>query len=120
MIKEIYTRSENDPYYDPTILEHNSDIESILSQIRMILGTTNGQVLGDFNFGTGIRDLVFTPRFNKQYIENKINEQINRYIGLTNYNISVSVSFYKQPNGEDAGLIDIYLNKVKLQGFIID
>ena len=121
MIKEIYTRSTNDPYYDENILEYNNTVESILSQIRMILGTEPGNVLGDYGFGVNIRDLVFKPRFNKGYIEDMINNQISKYIGHdTGYKISVSISFFKQPDGTDGGLIDIYLNKVKVQGFLID
>lgn len=120
MIKEIYTRNETDPYYNPVVLEHNSDIESILSQIRLILGTRGGQVLGDYNFGVGIEDLIFTTNFNKDRIQNIIQQQIRDYIKeFPNYNITVDVKFYKQPNGLDAGLIDIYINQTKIQGFMI-
>ena len=120
MIKEIYTRSENDPYYNPNIIEHNSDIEAILSHIRLILGTRQGQVLGDYAFGTGIEDLIFTTKFNKDKIQNIIQEQINDYIKqFPNYNINVDVSFFKQNNGLDGGLIDIYINQEKIQGFLI-
>ena len=121
MIKEIYTRSTNDPYYDSNILEHNSNIEMILSKIRLILGTSKGNVLGDYAFGTNIDELVFKTRFNKEQIESKINTQIDKYIGRNvGYDINVSVSFFKQNDGTDGGLIDIYLNKVKVQGFLID
>ena len=120
MIKEIYTRSASDPYYDPNILEHNSDIESILSQIRLILGTRQGQVLGDYAFGTGIEDLIFTTKFNKDRIQSIIKTQINDYIKeFPNYNINVDVSFFKQGNGLDGVLIDIYINQVKIQGFLV-
>lgn len=120
MIHEIYTRNENDPYYDSTILEHNSDIESILSQIRLILGTSRGQVLGDYNFGVGIEDLVFTTKLNKNRLQQEIQQHINDYIkDFPNYNITPSVSFFKLPNGTDGALIDIYINKIKVQGFVI-
>jgi hypothetical protein len=54
MIKEIYLRNYNDPHYT-NVLEHSSDTESIIQQVKMILGTENGQVLGDFNFGTNLK-----------------------------------------------------------------
>ena len=121
MIYEIYTRNEQDPYYDPEILEHNNDIESILSQIRIILGTSKGQVLGDYNFGVGIEDLVFTTKVNKTKIEELITQHINDYIKeFPNYVIVPSVSFFKLPNGTDGGLIDIFINKTKVQGFLIN
>lgn len=120
MIREIYTRNMADPYYDPTIIDHNNDIESILSQIRLILGTRGGQVLGDYNFGCGIEDLIFTTNFNKDKIQNLIQSQIRDYIkDFPNYNITVNVSFFKQNDGLDGGLIDIYINKTKMQGFLI-
>lgn len=119
MIKEIYTRNESDKYYSD-IVEHNSDIESILSQIKIILSTRKGQVLGNYNFGCGIEDLIFTTKFNKDRIRSIITEQINENIKeFNNYSIDVDVSFFKQPNGLDAGVIDIYINKTKIQGFLV-
>ena len=119
MIKEIYTRSQNDNLY-VDILEHNNDIESILSQIRLILGTRRGEVLGNYNFGCGIEDLVFSTKFNNDKIKTLIQEQINDNIKeFPNYSINVDVSFFKQPNGLDGGLIDIYINKIKIQGFLV-
>lgn len=121
MVREIYTRSENDPTYDPTILEHNNAIETILSQIRLILGTRPGEVLGDNDFGVSIEDLIFATSFNKDRIEEMIITQIYKYISYTNvYNIGVNVSFFKSNDGGDNGLIDITINKVRVQGFLID
>lgn len=121
MVHEIYTRNENDPYYDPTILEHTDTIESILSQIRMIISTRRGDVLGDYGFGVGIEDLVFNTKLNKQKIETMINQQILDYItDFPNYSISSSVSFFKMEDGTDGGLIDIFINKTKVQGFLIN
>ena len=50
-IKEIYIRDDKDPYYDPKIIDYQNEVESVISQIRMILGTLNGQVFGDYDFG---------------------------------------------------------------------
>ena len=120
MIHEIYTRSQNDPYYNPNALEHTDEVEAILSEIRMILGTRRGDVLGDYKFGTNIEDLIFTRNIHKDRIQNIINEHIINYIkDFKNYKITSDITFYKMPNGTDAGLIDIYINKVKVQGFLI-
>lgn len=121
MITEIYTRKPDDPYYDDTIIEHNSDIEAILSQIRLILSTRKGEVLGDYNFGVGIEDLIFTTKYNKDRIQRIIQDQLNTYIkNFPNYDIRVDVSFFKQNDGNDGGLIDIYINQQKIQGFLIN
>ena len=68
MIKEIYLRNYNDPYYT-NVLEHSNDTESIIQQVKMILGTENGQVLGDFDFGVNLKKLVFQTTFPKEKIE---------------------------------------------------
>ena len=121
MIREIYTRNEQDPYYDPNILEHNDAVESLLSQIRMIISTRKGDALGDYNFGVGIEDLVFNTKMNKQKIETMINQQITDYIkDFSNYSIRASISFFKMEDGTAGGLIDIYINKTKVQGFLIN
>ena len=65
-----------------------AQIESILSQIRLILGTRRGEVLGNYNFGCGIEDLIFSTKFNKDKIKSLIQEQISENIReFPNYSI---------------------------------
>jgi hypothetical protein len=80
MIRDIYNRNPRDPNYIPTILEHTDPIESIISKIKMLLGTFPGQILGDLNMGIGIEELVFETRINKVELEEKIKSQISQYI----------------------------------------
>lgn len=120
MIKEIYLRNYNDPYYSH-IMEHSSDIESIIQQVKMILGTENGQVLGDYNIGINLEKLVFQTSLPKEKIESLIKEQIIEYIDFSKtYDINVKVSFGKHPDGTDIGLVDIYINQQKVVGVLVD
>ena len=80
MISDIYNRSPEDPNYVYGILQHSDPIESIISKIKMIFGTSQGQVLGDLNFGVGLEDLVFQTRINKLELEEQIKSQILQYV----------------------------------------
>ena len=118
MIIDLYTRSVEDPNFIP-IFEHSNPIESIVTKIKMILGTTPGSVLGDPAFGIGIEDLVFQTKINKFDLENKIKSQINEYVSeSSNYQISPKVTFGKA-DGYDYCLIDIYINDNKTVGLLI-
>lgn len=119
MIKEIYTRSPDDPNYVFGIYEHEDPIETIITKIKMILGTIQGQILGDVNFGIGLEELIFETRINKLDLEEKINDQIYQYIDEAGeYKIRPSVSFGKE-DGYDYCVVDIYINKSKIFGIII-
>ena len=119
MIKDLYTRNPADPNFQYGILEHSDVIESILTKIRMLMGTRQGQVLGDLNMGIGIEDLVFETRINKMQLEEKIKSQIELYISETkDYAINSQVSFGKA-DGYDYAVIDIYINDQKMLGLLV-
>ena len=121
MIREIYLRNINDPYYDPSLLEHSSDTEAIIQQVKMILNTENGQVLGDYNFGTNLKKLIFQTNIPKHKIQNLIQEQISHYIQtFDNYSITTNVSFGKLSNGSDYALVDIIINQEAVLGIIVN
>lgn len=120
MIKDIYTRDPEDPNFKYGVLEHSDAIESIITKIKMILGTRPGQVLGDLNFGVGIEDLVFETRINKIQLEEKIKTQIDQYISESEYfSITSSVSFGKG-DGYDYAIIDIYINDERVIGVLVN
>jgi len=119
MIKDIYTRNPDDPNYTYGVLEHSDTIESIITKIKMILGTTQGQVLGDLNFGVGIEELIFETRINKLELEEKIKSQISQYVVESgDYKIEPRVSFGKA-EGYDYCVIDIFINNTKIIGVLI-
>jgi len=119
MISDIYTRNPSDPNYIHGVLEHSDPIESIITKIKMILGTSQGQILGDLNFGVGIEELIFETRINKIEIEEKIKAQISQYITESgDYKITPSVSFGKA-DGYDYAVIDIAINNSKVIGLLV-
>jgi hypothetical protein len=119
VVKEIYIRTPADPNYRYGVFEHMDPIESIISKLKMILGTTQGQVLGDLNFGVGVEELIFETRINKIELEEKILRQIQQYVSESSqYRIQPSVSFGKA-DGFDYCVIDILINDEKAIGVLV-
>jgi hypothetical protein len=119
MIKDLYIRDAADPNYQYGVLEHTNAIESIITKIKMILGTRAGQIFGDLGFGVGVEDLIFETRINKTQLEEKIKMQFDRYISEVNdYAITPQVSFGKA-DGYDYAIIDIFINDEKMIGLLI-
>jgi hypothetical protein len=119
MIKEIYIRNPEDPNYKINVLDHSDPIESIISKIKVIFGTRQGEVIGDLNFGIGLEDLVFETRINKLQLEEDIKRQIGQYVSeSSDYKIEPKVSFGKAV-GYDYCVIDIYIDNVKTFGILV-
>jgi len=119
MIKDLYIKTPDDPNYNENILEHSDPIESIKAKIKMILGTRQGQVFGDINFGVGIEDLIFETKINKLQLEENISKQIYQYISESrDYQIRPVVQFGKA-DGYDYCVIDFYINNEKTMGILV-
>ncbi|MEG1008852.1 MAG: hypothetical protein RSE41_02910 [Clostridia bacterium] len=119
MIRELYTRNPSDPRYQKNILEHSNVIEMIISKVKMILGTTPGQIFGEFKFGLDIESLIFQSNINEFNLEKKIKEQINQYISeASDYKIDASVQFGKA-EFYDYAIIDILINDTKVVGIMV-
>lgn len=120
MISDIYTRVPEDVQYQFGEYEFSDPIESIITKIKMILGTIQGQVLGDLNFGIGLEELIFSTRVNKFDLEEKITSQIFQYITeAAEYKIRPSVQFGKTDQGSDYALVDIYIDEIKSVGILV-
>jgi hypothetical protein len=121
MVKEIYIRNEEDPMFVEGIIEYSNEIENVISKIRMLLGTTPGEVLGDLNFGIDIEYLVFNTKESAYAIQGKLNELLQAYVPSSkNYSISTQINFGKTANGSDFGIVDVFINEHKAIGFLID
>ena len=119
MIQDIYTRNPDDPNFQFGVLAHDNVIESIITKIRMILGTKSGQVFSNLGFGVGIEDLIFETRINKQQLEEKIKTQFELYISeSSDYKITPEVSFGKA-DGYDYAVIDVFIDNQKVIGFLV-
>jgi hypothetical protein len=79
---EIYNRDPGDYGYKKDILETTDPIEICIGQIKMLLLTNKGEVLGDPGFGIGLDDLVFNLELSETSIQKEINFQLQTYCTL--------------------------------------
>ena len=119
MLKELYMRDPSDPLYSPGILEQSSEIETLLGQIRMIMFTKQGDVLGSYNFGYNLEDSLFQFNVNENELKAKLSESIYFYCpDASTYNVSVETQFFKGAV-RDACLIDILIDGRKSLGILV-
>ena len=88
MVKEIYIRTPDDPNFVPNIIDYSNEVESTLSQLKMILGTNKGDVFGTYDFGLDLNYLVFGTKLPKEEIRQRLLDQIVSY-GNISKNISL-------------------------------
>lgn len=121
MIKELYIRDETDPNYEPGRLEFSDEVESAITQLRMIIGTVPGDVFGSPNFGFDIEEYIFKTKYSAGEITEKLNEQLEVYLKLSNnINMSVDLNFGDSGKGWDYAILDVYINGKKTLGYLID
>lgn len=121
MIKEIYIRDENDPNFIPGVIDYSNEMERIISEIKMILGTEKGNVLGSYNFGVDLNYMVFNTKKSAEDVAKEIDDQIREYVTKgDNVTISTQVSFGDSGEGYDYAVIDIIINGRKAIGFLVD
>jgi hypothetical protein len=79
---EIYNRDPGDYGYKEDVLETTDPIEICIGQIKMLLLTNKGEVLGDPGFGIGLDDLVFNLELSETSVQREINYQLQTYCTL--------------------------------------
>jgi phage baseplate assembly protein W len=107
--REIYMRSPEDPNYKKNLLEVSDEIEMLITQIKMILLTDQGDILGAPDFGMSLETLLFTFDANAFSIEQKLKSQMLKFCPLANrYDVRFEVKFFKG-TVQDIGLIDVFI-----------
>ena len=79
---EIYNRDPGDYGYKRDVLETTDPIEICIGQLKMLLLTNKGEVLGDPGFGIGLDDLVFNLELSETSVQKEIDFQIQTYCTL--------------------------------------
>ena len=121
MVKEIYIRTPNDPNFIPNIIDYSNEVESTLSQLKMILGTNKGDVFGTYDFGLDLNYLVFGTKLPKEEIRQRLLDQIVSYGNISkNISLDIDINFGQSGYGYDYAIIDITINGKKTIGFLVD
>lgn len=76
---EIYNRDPGDFGYKDDVIETTDPIEICIGQLKMLLLTNKGEVLGDPAFGIALDDLVFNLELSEDSVRKEIDFQINKY-----------------------------------------
>jgi len=108
-MKEIYNRDPSDPGYKEGQLEVNDKVEMAIGQIKMLLLTNKGEVLGDPLFGLGLDSLLFEMNLSEDSIKEQIRKHIFTYAPeFSNVGGSFDVKF-QLGTKRDIGLFDFYI-----------
>lgn len=94
---DFYFKGNNDITFKDYILEESSELENIISQIKMLLFTNNGDVLGATSMGLNIEKLIFETNYNNFTILNNFKYQMGQFLVYDNntYNIDYDLTFHK-------------------------
>lgn len=113
-------RDESDPYYDANKFEVNDEIEALVYQIKMPLGTNNGEVLGEYDFGCSLEGLLFTSEFYMVGFDRVVTDQVAKYSELANV-YPVAISIMNIPDGmyKSAVLLDAKINGKSTFGMLL-
>ena len=118
-MREFYFRPDDDPLFRPGIFEVSSELEALLYQVRLVLGTNKGDVLGQSNFGAQLDDLLFSLDFNTDTFNSVLVEQVNQYCEMArSYKIDFNVQRFKDEKYRDLGVIDMAIDGKSIMGFI--
>lgn len=118
---DIYNRLSSDQNYKRQV-ETEDEVEMILSQVKMILGTKPGDVLGAPYFGVNIKKYLFNLSYNQAEMTKIIREGILSSIQYdkSRYNVDVSIDFGKDRNNySDYAVINVAINQIKRLGVLI-
>ena len=118
---DIYNRLATDQSFIPQI-ETDDEMEQLISQIKMILGTTQGDVLGQPYFGSNIKRYVFSLSYNQQEVSQYIMDTIVNNIEYdhSKFYVNVSVDFGNDVyNKSDYAVINIDINQKRKLGIMM-
>lgn len=83
-MRELYNRDPQDPKYNPFQIETSDPIEICIGQLKMLLLTNRGEILGDPKFGLNLEELIFNLNLSESVIKKELDLFIKTYIPLFN------------------------------------
>ncbi len=122
MIREIYCKLPTDQDYEMKV-EMLDEAKAILQQIKVVLGTKPGDVLGSPYFGTNLEDYLFKLNYNKEEMIQMINYEIYNNVRYNQNKWSIGVDIYFGHDANDPyeyAVIDISLNQKRCLGIVVN
>lgn len=119
MSRDLYMLSPEDGNYKDGILEVTDELRMLVDQIRMILLTKPGEVLGAPDFGVALEDQLFTFSVNEYTLKSMLTDQVLKFCPLSDkYQVSFDVKFAKG-TVRDICLIDTKINGSPVFGVLV-
>jgi hypothetical protein len=81
-MREIYNRDPDDPNYNPYQLETTDPVEICIGQLKMLLLTNKGEVMGDPQFGLNLEDLIFSLNISEYSLKKELDLNLKIYVPL--------------------------------------
>jgi hypothetical protein len=108
-MKELYNRDPQDPKYNPYQIETTDPVEICTGQLKMLLLTNKGEVLGDPRFGLNLEDLIFNLNVSESGLKNELDTFLTTYIPLfSTLGVSYDLNFF-QGTQRDVATLDFML-----------
>ena len=98
------------------------ETEQILQQIRMVLGTKPGQVLGSYEFGIDLSKFLFRMNYTEEQILYLVNLVIAQNVeyDAAKYQVYATVDYgHNIDDTSDYAVIDIVVNQKKCLGILV-
>jgi hypothetical protein len=119
MPRDLYMRDKTDPFYQDDILEVNDELQMLIGQLKMLLFTNQGEVLGAPDFGANLEEQLFSLNLNEFSIKSTLRDQVLKFIPLnTKYQVDFSVKF-SRGTSRDICIIDVLINNIPAFGVIV-
>ena len=119
MARDIYMKSPADPGYKSGIMEISDEVQMLVDQIRMILETPKGSVLGAPEFGVSLEEQLFTFDVNEYSLKSILRDQVLKFCPLAEkYQVTFDVKFAKG-TVRDWCLIDVKINGTPVFGVVV-
>jgi len=117
---EFYFRDEDDPNYQDEVLQTSDEIEMLVYQIKMVLLTNNGEVLGEPRFGASLENLLFDIQFNEESMLAFLKNQLYKFSEIARgYDINMRVKKIRDTEYRDAAIIDVYIDGKNFFGVVL-
>lgn len=119
-LKEFYFRDTDDPNYIEDVLETSDELEILIYQIKTVLLTNKGEVLGEYKFGANLEHDLFSFDLNPEGMEANLVYQINTFSETARaYKVEIRYKKITDTPYRDAGLIDVYINDKSFFGVVL-
>lgn len=110
-MKDLYFKSNIDITYDSSKLLEDDRTQQLISQIKMLLFTNQGDVLGATEMGMNLERLIFETNYNKFQILNNLKFQMGQYLDYDEnlFSIEFDLQFLKGTI-RDVALLTLQIN----------